>query len=93
MRLRLRDKPKGAAVNIGRIEDKPHFSALFHVNDNLVGVLHVSGHHRRHEIGWIIVFQPGGLVRHQRIANRVRFVKAIPCKLLHQVKNIAGLLL
>ena len=64
-------------------------TTLFDQRHHLVQVVHLGGHHRRHERAWVVGLQPCGLVRHQRVGRRVRLVETVTGKLLHQVEDVA----
>ena len=53
-----------AGVNIRRQDFQPHPPALIHQADNLLGVIHIRGHYRRHKFSRIVRLQPQRLIGH-----------------------------
>ncbi|MNZ00512.1 hypothetical protein D3C78_171080 [compost metagenome] len=74
-------------VNIRRQDFQPHTPAFIDQANHFLGVIHISGHYRRHKFCRIVRFQPQGLIRNQRISSGVRFVKSITGEFLHQVED------
>ncbi|VAL71023.1 Uncharacterised protein [Enterobacter kobei] len=49
-------------VNIRRQDLEPHAPALIHQANDLLGVIHIGSHYRRHKFSRIVRFQPQRLV-------------------------------
>ena len=77
-----------AGVHVRRDHGQPHPLALVHQGHDLVGVVHIGGHDRRHELGREVGLEPEGLVGDQRIGGGVRLVEAVARKLLHQIEDL-----
>ncbi len=75
-------------VHVRRQDFQPYVAAFLDQPDDLVGVVHVRGQHRRHERGRIMRLEPRRLVGHQGIRRRVRLVEAVARELLHQVEDV-----
>ena len=79
-------------VDVRRQHLDPHGAHLGDVLDHLVGVLHVLGQKRRHELHRIVGLEVGGVVGDQGVGGRVGLVEAVGGEHLHQVEDPAGLL-
>ncbi len=77
-------------INIGRPNIQFHAATFVDQGNNLVGVIHVGGQYRGHEFRRVMRLEPGCLVRHQRVGCRMRFVKTVAGKLLHQIEDVSG---
>ena len=90
--LRVGDKAVKRFVYIGRQKADAVELALRVIKKHfeLVGVVQLGRHRRRHKFGGIMRFEPRGLVRHIGIGGGVRFIKAVARKFFHVVKNFIG---
>ena len=80
----------GAAVDIGRFKGHTHLERVFIQDLELVGVIHFNRHVGTEELSGVMHFHPSGVIGQQRICSRMRFVKTVARKTLHQVKNFVG---
>ena len=74
-------------IDIGHYQRQPHLPAFLHQGYHLVGVLHVSRQHSRHEVRRVVFLEPGRLIGDQGVGSRVRLVEAVTRELFHQVEN------
>ena len=58
----------------GRLHPESHAAALFHVLNDLVGLLHFGGEQSSHELDGIVRLEIGGLVGDEAVTRRVRVV-------------------
>ena len=59
-------------------------------NFHRIGVVHIRRQRCRHECRGMVRFEPRGVVRHDGIRRRMRFVETVFGKLLHQVEQLHG---
>jgi len=78
----------GRGVDVRRQHREAQRPRLVEEADHLVGVVHVRGQHRGHELRRVVHLQPRGLVGDQRVRRRVRLVEAVLGELLHQVEDL-----
>ena len=76
-----------AGVNIRGQNFQPHAPALVHQANDLLGVVHIGGHYRRHKLSRIVCLKPQRLVGDQRVGGGVRLVKSVTGEFLHQVED------
>ena len=86
-------KIRQAAVNIRAAHLHPLPTSIQNKAGQLVRIGDIQAHQGGQQFNRVMGFQPGGLIRHQRISGRVRFVKPIAGKLVYKIKDIFGLII
>ncbi len=81
-----------AHVDVGRFHGDLYLAAFVDVLHHVVGVAHLRGQQRRHELNRIMGLKISRLVGQQRVSGGVRFVEAVAGELLHQVEDLDNLL-
>ncbi len=80
-------------LDVRRDDGDVHLAALADVLDDVFGLGGFAGEQRGHELDRIVRLEPRGVVREQSVSGRVRLVEAVSSELLHQVEDLAGLVL
>jgi len=78
----------GREVDVRRAHADPEPPALREQDHDAVGVRHLRGERRRHELDRVVHLQVGRLVGHDRVPRRVRLVEAVPREVGHQVEDL-----
>ena len=80
-------------VDVRRQDADAHLRRLVDELHHEVGAVHFRGHQRGHEVPRVVNLQPRGLVRDERVGDRVRLVEAVARERLDVVEDLVRLLL
>ena len=87
-RIPRRRKIRRRNLHIRRHHRNLHLPALADILHHVLRLRRLRSQQSRHKLHRIMRLQPRRVIRQQRIRRRVRLIKPIPRKLLHQIKQL-----
>ena len=75
-------------VDVGRLELDVHAPALLEIFDNLVGIVHLAGHHCGHEFSRVVRLEVGCLVAQDRVSGGVGLVEPVAREFFDEVVDL-----